>query len=213
MFGDEILHHVGYPELCFSSYFVLPEGQQIEFSGSEQQFIGSLEPILSENSGGMETDAEFEEFIASSLRSLSSGESANGEEMEVEMQGEDAEKVVSLLADGPSYEHYENDRSDCRLLLILRGQNGQKFKGLAAVLEQHQISHTTPKPLLVKEAKRRMKFLPKGRRFPPSHWNKRQLEKWLSANPIQLGEDEEPFFEMQLKALAESMNLPKSVHE
>jgi len=90
-FGDEILHHAGYPELCFSSYFVLPEGQQIEFSGSEQQFIGSLESILNGNSDGMETDAEFEEFIASSLRSLSSeyvdkGEMEEDEEPFFEMQ-------------------------------------------------------------------------------------------------------------------------------
>jgi len=140
------------------------------------------------------------EFI-SSLRSILSNNSDG------EVKGEDAVMVVSYLAEGPSFSHYDNDRSDCRLLLILRGQNSEEFPLLEGVIEEHQNLITTPVPLLRQEAKRRMDRLPRGKRWSTTNMSGTQAEKWLSANPVSLEENEKPFFQLQLNELAESLGL------
>jgi len=154
------------------------------------------------------------EVLTSLPISSTSGHSNNGA-MEtgdvVEVNNDDAAMIVTALAKGPSFDHYENDRSDCRLLLILRGQNIIEFPALAAVMQRYHELHTTTVPLLQQEAKRRMKFLPKGQRHPPSNMSKCQLETWLSSNPAPLEEDEKPFFQFHLNQLAQSLELDDAV--
>jgi len=135
---------------------------------------------------------------------------SNSSSINVECYSEfDVDMLVSALCDGPSVRHYSEEPANLRLLIILLGESRDEFprhdgcqKMMSSLLRE-----PTTIPMLRAEVKRRIEVMkvPLGKRVPPSHLSRVQLEDWLSKNPVLL-EEEKPYFKRIFATFVQSCN-------
>jgi len=130
--------------------------------------------------------------------------------MNPSFDSDDANMIVESFAEGPSFRFYneaqnEENSSDAVLVTILVGQSETEFRGLKNYIDQvHNMIERKPRvTLLCEEVRRRQRCLkiPRGRRIAPSQFNWELLKEWLHDNPVQLTDDEKPFFQLRFDEL------------